>query len=220
MPTMVMTSPLTGLATTYYEHSCLMTFRQGNPVAPDSLKTLMNSEITKQGYDAIVDDVKIIQEPLFTDVQAHMWIAGQSPVIPWLAIAILIICVTILGTVWIIASTAQTIIEHFWPTSKFYQKDASGNDIVVGSLSEYITCQQAANPGKFVCGYCGQVFDTVEDRDTHQANCPWKEGVPGAPPSWAGIVIIGLGAVVVLAGIWVVAKVFGKPREREIIVAR
>jgi hypothetical protein len=210
MASKVMVSSLTGQLTTYYEHSALMTCQQAAPVAPESLRTLMNAKISQSGYDAFVDEVKIIQGSLDTNVQCHLWIAGSSPVIPWLALAILFIVVGVVATVYILASTAQTIIEHFWPQSKFYQVDTAGNQIVVNSLAEYITCQRATHPSEFVCGYCGQVFATQELRDAHETTCPWKSGVPGAPPSWAGIVTIGVGAIVVIAGLWALAKIFGR----------
>jgi len=218
--TRVMRSPITGQAQIYYEHTALMTCEQAEPVDTRSLKTLMNSELANAGYDAFVDDVKIFQGWADTSVQAHMWIAGESPVGPWTALAILALVVGVVATVYIIATSAQTIIEHFWPQPKFYQYDAEGNAIVVNSLAEYVTCQEATHPGKYVCHYCGQVFDTKEERDAHEETCPWREGVPGQPPSYVGLIILGLGAVVVIGGIWAVAKIFGREKGPPIIIAR
>lgn len=218
--TRVMRSPITGQPAVYYEHSALMTCQQAAPVPPDSLMTLMNSELAAQGIDAFADDVKIIQGWADTNIQTHMWIAGESPVGAWLALIVLAIVVGAVATVYIISSTAQTIIEHFWPKSQFYQVDVNGNQIVVGSLAEYITCQRAAHPEGFVCGYCGQVFSTAEERDAHEETCPWKEGVPGEPPPYTGIIIIGVGAVIVIGAIWVVGKIFGRERGPPILVVR
>jgi hypothetical protein len=186
----------------------------------------MNSKISEAGYDAFVDNVKVIQGSIDTNVSTHLWIAETQPAVagkligPFAVLALLILIVGVVATIAIIASTAQTIIEHFWPQAKFYQVDANGNQIVVGSLAEYITCQRTAHPSEFVCGYCGQVFPTQQLRDAHETTCPWREGVPGAPPSWAGILIIGVGAVVLVAGLWVLAKVFGREKGPPIIVTR
>lgn len=205
-----MLSPLTGKLTIYYEHSALMSFQLADPVPPESLRTLMNSNLLDAGYDATVDEVKIIQTALDTNVQAHIWIAEQSPVGPWLALAILAICVTVCYIWYQSTSTAQTIVEHFWPKAKFYQVDVEGNQIVVGSLAEYITCQRAAHPDEFVCGWCGQVYPTEELRDAHEETCPWKDGVPGEPPPYPGLIVLGLGVMVVIAGIWLVGKLFAR----------
>lgn len=226
MTTISIISPLTGKLTTYIEHSALMTCQQAEPVAPESLKSLMNSKISEGGYDAFVDEVKIIQGSIDTNVYSHLWIADVQPATagrligPFAVLAILILIVGGVATLYIIASTTQTIIEHFWPQPKFYQVDVQGNQIVVNSLAEYITCQRAAHPNEFVCNYCGQVFPTQELRDAHEATCPWKEGVPGAPPSWAGIAIIGIGAIVLVTGLWALAKVFGREKGSPIIVTR
>jgi len=226
MASKVMVSSLTGKLTTYREYSALMTCQQAEPVAPESLRTLMNSKISEGSYDAFVDEVKIIQGSLDTNVYSHLWIADVQPATagrligPFAVLAILILVVGAVATIYILLSTAQTIIEHFWPQPKFYQVDAQGNQIVVGSLAEYITCQRNAHPNEFVCNYCGQVFATQELRDAHETTCPWKSGVPGAAPSWAGIVIIGVGAIVLITGLWVLAKVFGREKGPPIIVTR
>jgi hypothetical protein len=219
-------SPLTGQLTTYLEHSALMTCQQTTAIAPESLKTLMNSKISEAGYDAFVDDIKVIQGSIDTNVSTHLWVAETQPAVagkligPFVVLALLVLIVGVVATIAIIASTAQTIIEHFWPQAKFYQVDVQGNQIVVNSLAEYITCQQAAHPNEFVCHYCGQVFATEAERDAHETTCPWKSGVPGVAPSWAGIVIIGVGAVVLITSLWVLAKVFGKEKGPPIIVTR
>lgn len=227
----VLQSPVTGQQTTYYEHHTLATFRADHPVAPDSLKTLMNNHLAEHGYDAFVDEVKIIEEPFFTSVQSRVWISGSSPVDPFTALvilAILIIAISAVAVTWILATSAQTIIERFWPSSKFYQKDVSGNAITVDNLAEYITCQRTAYPDGHVCPYCGQVFmakqygpstgdasqgtyatdaDAIAAEQAHEASCPWKNGVPGAPPSWEGLIVIGVCAAAVIVGLWVAGEV-------------
>ncbi len=222
MGTITKLSPITGKLTTYYEHSTLATYTPGNPVSTESLKTLMNSDISTNGYDAFVDEVKVFQEPFFNSVQTHLWISGSSPVDPIIGLAILalIVSAVVAFAIWEIKSSAQSIVEHFWPQAKFYQVDVNGTQIVVNSQAEYITCQRAANPSKFVCGYCGQVFNTEDEKTAHEANCPWTSGVPGQAPSWMGLAILGIGAVLVLGGIWVVAKIFGGDRKTPIIVTR
>lgn len=210
-----MVSALTGKLTTYREHVALMTCQQAAPVPPESLKTLMNSSLLENQVDAVVEEVKIIQGAIDTNVQCKIWIgqtqeAALDAAFIALVFMVLVVCVTALAGVYILLSTAQTIIERFWPQAKFYQIDAAGNQIVVSSLAEYITCQRAANPDKYVCGYCGQVFDTEAKRDAHQTTCPWLEGVPGAPPPWQGLVVIGLGTVTVIVGLWALAKILGR----------
>lgn len=207
-----MLSPLTGKLTIYYEHSALMSFQLAAPVPPESLITLMNSDLAANGYDAFVDDAKVIQGSIDTSVQAHIWIAEESPIAAATALAILAICVTacVIGAGLILLASTQTIMEHFWPQPKFYQLDAAGNEIVVHSQAEYITCMRMTHPDAFVCGYCGQVFPTEAERDEHQATCPWKEGVPGAPPDYGPIIIFVAGTVVVLGGIWLIGKLFAR----------
>lgn len=230
MATKTMISPLTGRLTTYIEYYALIS-AGSITVAPDAMATMMNSKLhdPNNGYgviDADVDEIKISQGFADQNIQAHIWIAdtqtGALTTSLSIAVAIIVlglIVLAIIGAV-VIYSLAQAIMERFYPQAKFIQKDLNGNPVSYNSLAEYITCQEQTHPGKFVCHYCGQVFETMDVRDTHEQTCPWKEGVPGAPPSWTGALLIGIGAVVLIAGIWGVSKIFGREKGPPIIVTR
>jgi len=218
--TRVMISPVTNKLTTYAEHSALMTCEVGTPYPPESLMAIMNSNIANGGYDAFVDEIKVYYEVLDTNVEAHLWIAEQSPIGAITALVILGFLVAACYTIWLISSSAQTIIEHFWPRAKFYQYDSEGRAIIVETLAEYITCQRATHPGEYVCGWCGQVFPTAEERDIHQETCPWQEGVPNGDGDWTGLIVLALGAITLVAGIWVVGKIFTRKKGPPIMVIR
>jgi hypothetical protein len=235
-----MISPLTGQAQVYFEHYTLAAYQAPTPVASDSLKTYINNQIASSGYDSWVDEVKFIKDGAgLTNVQCRMWVAGSSPVDPitiMALIALIVLAISAVAVTWLIATSAQSVIEHFWPQSKFYQMAKYGagdfRPVELNSQAEYVSCQRAAYPDGHVCPYCGQVFmasqygppndasagtyatdaDALSAEQAHEKACPWKGGVPGAPPSWMGLVVFGVGAVVVVTGIWGATKVLSGRR--------
>jgi hypothetical protein len=247
--TKTMINPKTGLPVVFYEHYSLATwYNNGQTVSTDSLMTMMNSNITSGGYGpSYVDQVIQIQQGAVTHVQCHMWIAGSSPVDPITVMAILaliILAIAGIAVAWFIATSAQAVIERFFPQSKFYQMAKTGTGtfqaVEVDNQAEYVTCQRTAYPDGHVCPYCGQVFmakqygppndasqgtydtdaEAITAEQTHEANCPWKSGVPGQPPTWMGLAIIGIGAVVVVGALWALSKVFGKGGAATTIIER
>lgn len=221
-------SRLTSKPMTYYPCYNLQTLGLAAPVPTDALITYINNDLTTQGKDAFVDEVKFFQEPFFLTCQTRTYIAGASPVDPGTAILIIgiVIAALLAYGIYVAQTTAKFVIETFYPQLKFHQVDSNGNYVTLNTLGEYISCQRAAHPEAFVCGRCGQVFTdtahggafaTLQEAFTagqnHEANCPWTGGVPGQPEPWQGLIMLVLIGGVAIVGLWAVVKVLGRKHD-------
>jgi hypothetical protein len=166
-----------------------------------ALKNDCNRELASQSIDAYVEQCKKIRTTFQDNLSIDLWVAGESPLDPLIIaviIGILILSAT-LAYIVILSSTAA-FIERIFPKMKFYTPDGK----VFDTLAEYTTyMQNVYNPsvGKpYTCMYCGQGFATEEERDAHQANCPWKGGVPQPETSWVSSVIALLAVGGIVAG--------------------
>jgi hypothetical protein len=166
----------------------------------DLLKQAYNQELTNQGVDAFVDQVKELRGTFQSNIITDMWVATEGQISAAIVSLIILILklVAIAVATLVILSAAASFIEVVLPKSKFYAPDGKEFD----SLSEYITyMQNVYNPSQakpYTCMYCGQGFATAEERDAHQATCPWKSGPPSAGGGFENLIVVGLIAVVVI----------------------
>jgi len=197
----VMVSPVTGKLTVYT--SCQAV------VAADffeydmnALKIAYDQEFARQGVDAQVESCKKIrglyQDNLITD----LWVGVASPlaaaVVALIILIIKIIAITVATIV--ILSAASAFVEKVFPKSTFYAPD--GKEFT--DLAAYLTYMRNWNTSQgypYTCPYCGQGFKTLEEEQAHEANCPWKGGVPTAGANvWMYIILIvaGIGAIIII----------------------
>lgn len=172
-----------------------------------TLKNDYNSELAYQSIDAFVEDCKKIRTTFQDNLIIDLWVAGESPLDPWMIAIIIGIIFTVAITVAavVILNASASFVERLFPKIKFYTPDGK----VFDTLAEYATYMaNVYNPSQgkpYTCMYCGQGFATAAERDEHQANCPWKEGPPSPETDWVSSVIalllvggLVVGAVVIL----------------------
>lgn len=183
------------------------------------LRDAYNGELLNQGVDAYVESCKQIRGLLQDNLIVDTWVATQEETvlgkqelfipaiwIPLIIGIIKIVAFTVASV--IVLSAAASFVERVFPRPKFYAPDGT----MFTDYAAYLTyMQNISNPaaGKpYTCMYCGQGFATEAERDTHQEQCPWKDGPPGVPPpEWLVWVIAGLGII----GLTVVAVTVLKP---------
>lgn len=179
-----------------------------------SLKRSYNDEFTARGIDVSVTECKQIRGAFSNHLIVDMSVAAESPIAPAVAALIILLIKLLAITVAavVVISAASALAERIWGRPKFYAADGTEFD----SLAGYITYQQATHPGKYVCYYCGQVFNTAEERTAHQKECPWKGGVPdGEDWGWVKWLV---GGIIAVGGIVVVSKVLPERKRRMRIV--
>lgn len=171
-----------------------------------SLKRAYNEEFTARGVDVSVTECKQIRGAFSNHLVVNMSVAAEGP-IPVAVAALIIFLIKVVAVsvaiIGVIVATAA-LVETIFPRPKFYASDGTEFD----SLAGYITYQQRLHPTQYVCHYCGQPFNTAEERTAHEKECPWKEGPPGADEwGWMKWVV---GGIIAVGGIVVVSKVLPK----------
>jgi hypothetical protein len=170
-----------------------------------ALKNDFNTQLATQSIDAYVEECKKIRTTFQDNLIVDLWVGGESPLDPATVILVIALIIAIVAGVCVVLSSTASFVERIFPQVKFYTPDGK----VFDTLAEYLTyMQNVYNPtqGKsYTCPYCGQGFATAEEEATHEANCPWKNGVPTAGTNWVGaltglLIVAGLliGAVLIV----------------------
>lgn len=170
------------------------------------LKAAYNDEFANQSppIDASVESCKKIRGMTEDHLLVDMWVAAESPIAPAVAALIIfliqLVAVTVAGVVML--SAASAFVEKIFPKMRFYSPDQK----VFESQAAYVTYMTNVwNPAhgySYTCMYCGQGFKTVEERNAHQNECPWKGGVPnGGGADWLMLIticVVALGAIIIV----------------------
>lgn len=220
--TKVMQSRLTGLPTVY---SLTQAIAATEPIDYDAtvLKNAYNDEFFFQGLDAHVESVKQYRGLLQDNMVVDTWVATTEALdvttgrvvqlIPPLLIAAIIQIIPIIAfavAAVVIIAAATAFVERAFPRPKFYAPDGTEFSDLASYLSYMQNISNPAQGKPYTCIYCGQGFATVVERDTHQEQCPWKDGPPGpATPEWMVWAIAGIGII----GLTVVAVTVLKPKK-------
>lgn len=170
----------------------------------DLLAQAYNTEFVAQGVDAYVTQCRQIQGAFSSNIIVDMSVAAHGPIPAAIAALIILIIKLVAITVATIAVVSYIggLAERIYPTPHFYASDGTEFD----SLAGYVTYQQNLNPTKYVCRYCGSVFDTDAQRVAHEAECPWRGGVPGQET-----LLDKLSTVLIIGGIIVGATMIVPP---------
>jgi len=197
--TIIRQSPITGRQQVY--QSCQAIAATDFFTYPlDQLKTAYNQEFLNQSVDAYVENCKELRGTFQDNLIVDMWVATESPIAPAVVAAIILIVKLVAITVAaiVILSAASSFVERLFPRPKFYAPDGT----MFEDLAAYITyMQNLYNPSQgkpYTCMYCGQGFATAEERDSHQANCPWTAGPPSGGPDIGTIILVVVGGAVAI----------------------
>lgn len=201
-------SPITGVATLYVLTTQLVT-TEPTDYDLNVLRNAYNDRLIADGIDAHCDQVYKIRATGMDNLLADTWVATESPIIGTTAAMIILAFVAVALSAAILISAAAAFVERVFPQTKLYAPDGH----VSNSLAEHVTYMESIYGAGKVCHYCGQPFNTVEERQAHEAQCPWRGGLPGpeAPGyeviKWVKWLIIG---VITISGIYVVSQFIPK----------
>ena len=175
------------------------------------LRDAYNSELENQGIDAYVEACKQLKGTFQDNLIVDCWVSTTESEVGFFLDPVTI--AAIIGLLKIVAfwtgmilflALATAFVEIVFPRSKFYAPDGT----VFTDLAAYISYMQnvynPAHASPYTCMYCGQGFATVEERDAHQAQCPWKEGPPTAEDPLKTVLMV----VTVLGVVYVISKIF------------
>lgn len=210
MATKLMLSPLTGKLAVYSKTQQLLTTDRFQ-MDMNLLKDQFNGAFLEQRVDAQVEECRMIQTFNQSNVIIDTWVAGESPILPAVAWAVIAVVIIVVAAYVIILAATAVFIERLWPKPTYYAPAKTGETTEkFHDYASYLTyMQNVYNPqfGKpYSCPYCGQGFATEAEMLEHMEYCPWKEGPPDRDewPWWMTALLIGGG---VLGLIIIVPKV-------------
>lgn len=212
-------SPITGKMTLYTQ--TLQNYVYNHQTAPDvvAVAEQITSEFIAQGQDAYCDGVTLVQGVLTDTIQPSVWIASSETLIidpvTWAAIASIVkyVALLVLGILAFVAVTA--ILERIKP-EEYYIPESGIEEPV--SWEVYISYQNAHY--WYVCSKDGagfgdkSLYPNIEDvpeaivqaYKDHCASAP-DIGPGDEVPNW---LMVGGGMLILIAGIWLVGKLFAK----------
>jgi len=213
-------SPLTGQIVTYHQTLQNYVFdHQATPPDRGAIINQINTDLASQGIDAYCDGITMVQGAITDTLQSSVWIASQSP-IP-IAVALAVMKIVMWAIALFIVITLYYVItalkELIWGVpQQYYIPDYPTGPV---SWSEYISYQNANF--WYVCSKDGAGFGSkarypnIEDVPQAEVNA-YREHCATAPDISPGegqlisIAIVVGGVILIVGGIWLVGKLFGR----------